>query len=200
MTRGQDERSTTRRRGGRSVDSAVGEISVGVDRHQRAAEVCAPDSQWDRDYWTDVAVSSTCVGCVPRGTFDNNSMRTIRKSYCGAADCPGRKACRSCANIYARTTRPRWSELTPEARRRANCRSYTAVLQKRGKLPKGPCEGCGSDDAQNHHLDYDKPREFLRLCRECHGALHLDDDEYLYVRRPALLHRPIEGTWHKAQT
>ena len=67
--------------------------------------------------------------------------------------------------------RPKDSELPPEAKKKAYCRAYTKSYQKRGYLPKGPCEVCGGP-AENHHEDYDKPLVVKRLCREHHLALH----------------------------
>jgi len=71
-----------------------------------------------------------------------------------------------------RQHRPRHIDLPDDARRRANCRAYTLVMQSRGVLPRGPCEGCGAASATNHHPDYSQPRYYIRLCRGCHGALH----------------------------
>ena len=99
------------------------------------------------------------------------TQMSTRKSYCKALGCPGRAACRDCRNISSRATRAKHSELPEEARRRLNCRAYTKVYQSRGLLPKGPCEGCGAEEAQNHHPDYDQPRYYIRLCKDCHEAL-----------------------------
>lgn len=47
---------------------------------------------------------------------------------------------------------------------------------KAGKLPKGNCTGCGTDeDLQMHHDDYNKPLEVTWLCRQCHVDLHFPD-------------------------
>lgn len=69
-------------------------------------------------------------------------------------------------------TRRRHSELSEEQRRKANTRSYSNVLQRRGVLVRQPCEGCGSDDAQKHHDDYADPRNVRWLCRRCHMQEH----------------------------
>lgn len=71
-----------------------------------------------------------------------------------------------------RATRPGHSQLAPEARKRANTRSYTNVLVKRGKLKRGPCATCGAAKAQAHHPDYDDPRTVVWLCRPCHLRHH----------------------------
>jgi hypothetical protein len=72
-----------------------------------------------------------------------------------------------------RLTRRKHCELSPDERKKLNCRSYTKTLQERGVIPKGPCAECGSDvNVENHHEDYDDPRTFTRLCRKCHKNLH----------------------------
>lgn len=42
-------------------------------------------------------------------------------------------------------------------------------------LPKGnSCTICGSDDRlEKHHPDYDKPLDFVTLCKDCHEILHM---------------------------
>lgn len=81
--------------------------------------------------------------------------------------------CRECRNAYAREHRPTHSELAADARKRANCRSYTRVLIERGDLLPGPCEDCGTaDNIQPHHDDYDKPREIRWKCKTCHRDHH----------------------------
>lgn len=72
-----------------------------------------------------------------------------------------------------RAHRTKHSQLSPEARAKANCRSYTNVLQRRGQLEEGPCERCGQP-AENHHDDYTNPRQIKRLCRDCHLSEHLE--------------------------
>lgn len=62
--------------------------------------------------------------------------------------------------------------LTVDQRKKMNCRSYANEYQRRGKLKKKPCEACGSDKAEKHHDNYDKPLEVTWLCRECHLKKH----------------------------
>ena len=61
--------------------------------------------------------------------------------------------------------------LTGDARRKANARSYTHVLIRRGKIIRQPCKVCG-ELAQVHHPDYDDPRLVDWLCRAHHLELH----------------------------
>jgi len=83
----------------------------------------------------------------------------------------GQRWCRECHAAYQRAHRPRHRDLPDEQRRKANTRSYTKVLQRRGVLPKGPCELCGAA-AENHHPDYSDPRRFDRVCPPHHRSLH----------------------------
>lgn len=71
-----------------------------------------------------------------------------------------------------RAARCRYSELTPEERRKARCRSYSNVLQKRGHLKPHLCRDCGEKKVQKHHPDYANPRRVIWLCVLCHKAEH----------------------------
>lgn len=68
-----------------------------------------------------------------------------------------------------RSTHP----LNPVQRFEANCRAYSRVLIRRGKLQKRfACEKCGAPSPQMHHPDYCRPREIVWLCPACHKQLH----------------------------
>ena len=72
----------------------------------------------------------------------------------------------------AKYARLRWARLTPEQKKKDNCRSYALVYMRRGKLIKTSCQKCGDQNSQMHHPDYDKPLEVEWLCRLCHLELH----------------------------
>jgi hypothetical protein len=80
--------------------------------------------------------------------------------------------CLSCHAAYMREHRPKHRELSLEAKKKANCRSYANVYQRRGVLLKQPCVRCGCPTAEKHHPDYDKPLEVIWMCRECHLEHH----------------------------
>ena len=71
-----------------------------------------------------------------------------------------------------RQNRKKLSELDPEAKKRANARSYLHVYVRKGKVAKKPCEVCGNENSEAHHPDYDKPLEVRWLCRDHHLELH----------------------------
>lgn len=99
-----------------------------------------------------------------------------RCSACGGErDRPGQRLCRECHNAYARENRPRHSELSPDARKKANTRAYTKELIKRGQLERKPCETCGALDSQAHHEDYNDPRRVNWLCPPCHRKHHAEN-------------------------
>lgn len=88
-------------------------------------------------------------------------------------DRQGQRYCHACHAAYMRQWRPKHSELPEAARLRANCRSYTNVLIRRGHLQRGPCAICGATERVHpHHEDYTKPREVRWLCQEHHGPEH----------------------------
>jgi ribosomal protein S27AE len=80
--------------------------------------------------------------------------------------------CKACHAANMREKRPKHRDLSPDARKKANTRSYTNVLVKRGHLSKDPCQRCGAGVAQAHHEDYDNPRLVMWLCRPCHMKHH----------------------------
>lgn len=43
---------------------------------------------------------------------------------------------------------------------------------KRGELVRGVCEVCGSDKAEGHHEDYDRPLCVRWMCRLHHAQFH----------------------------
>ena len=63
----------------------------------------------------------------------------------------------------------------PDYRKRVLAR---AAARKHHPDPQ-PCEQCGTEPADRHHDDYDKPLEIRWLCRECHIQHHAE----------------VEGTW-----
>jgi hypothetical protein len=84
--------------------------------------------------------------------------------------------CKSCAAAYQRERlkyhdlAPRSEEQTIRHRVRALTRSYI----KAGKLIKGACEVCRTnDDIEAHHDDYAKPMDIRWLCRKHHREHHL---------------------------
>jgi hypothetical protein len=73
-----------------------------------------------------------------------------------------------------RATRPRYSQMSQEARRRSNCRTYTNTLIRRGQLQRGRCEvtGCKATRVEPHHIDYNDPWNVRWRCRQHHLVLH----------------------------
>jgi hypothetical protein len=103
----------------------------------------------------------------------------MRKKTCSKCDnllTPNRVGkyayCNPCHAEYMRLTRPKHSELNPEAKMKANARSYAHVYRDRGYIAKSNCIECGSPDSQMHHEDYSKPIDVTWLCRPCHLKIH----------------------------
>src|SRR3990172_2633127 len=96
-----------------------------------------------------------------------------RRSICACGN-PSRQGggyCLKCHREYVRIWR-KSHPLTQVQRFRMNCRSYSSVYLKRGKLIKENCESCGSIQSQMHHEDYSKPLFVTWLCRICHLEKH----------------------------
>jgi hypothetical protein len=107
-----------------------------------------------------------CGRCRELKPLDDFGKPTIAR--------PGRDSyCKPCRRAFSREKRPRHSELSPEQRLRANCRSYVNQYKRRGRIKPKPCEKCGSEEhIEMHHEDYSKPLEINWLCRSCHLEMH----------------------------
>lgn len=84
----------------------------------------------------------------------------------------GQRYCKNCHAEHMRNSRPKHSELKPEARKKANARAYLKTYMRRGKIKKEPCEVCKDPNSEAHHADYNKPLEVRWLCRKHHLELH----------------------------
>lgn len=93
-----------------------------------------------------------------------------RCSRCGRKRETEHRWCRKCQAAHKRVTRTHHRDLSPEARLRANARSYANVYQRRGKLPPQRC-ACGRPGVHKCHRDYTKPLEVIWTCETCYRAL-----------------------------
>jgi hypothetical protein len=91
---------------------------------------------------------------------------------CGNVRRKGGRYCRECHAAYMRSNRPKHSELSSDAKKKANARAYLREYIRRGHITKQPCIICGNRDSEGHHKDYNKPLEVVWLCREHHLYIH----------------------------
>lgn len=128
--------------------------------------------------WLNQLLLSSCSAWNMR-TIDLVIMHPCRK--CGGENelFPAYSRCRTCRNEATRAGRKHYRDFTPEEKKKANCRSHTKMLVKRGLLRRLPCERCGERKTQAHHLSYDDPRAVLWLCQRCHEDWHLEHDGQL---------------------
>jgi len=110
----------------------------------------------------------------PREIFNGKLCAMCNKTYVPVRYFAKRKSypyCNPCHAAHQREWR-KANPLSPEARRKDNCRSYAGVYLRRGKIKREPCKVCGSHKSQMHHPDYDKPLEVEWMCRPCHLLEH----------------------------
>ncbi len=94
-------------------------------------------------------------------------------SRCTNERLPGQRYCREHRNEYRRRFDKKHSDLSPAARKRANCRAYANTYLRRGKITKQPCGVCGAKrHIEMHHEDYDQPLDIIWLCRKHHKEFH----------------------------
>lgn len=101
-------------------------------------------------------------------------MAELKLRLCCKCKVSHNRNAKYCAPCHATNMRA-WRKthpLTSEQRKKDNCRSYSYVLLKRGKIERQPCQKCGSQDSQMHHPDYDQPRLVEWMCRACHLEHH----------------------------
>jgi hypothetical protein len=89
----------------------------------------------------------------------------------------GQSSCRLCHNAYMRMWR-KVHRLNPEQRKKMNCRCYSNVYKRRGKLIPQPCLICGDPNAEKHHANYRRPLDVDWLCKKCHLAHHSRHKRY----------------------
>lgn len=77
----------------------------------------------------------------------------------------------------------RTHDLTPEQKKKDNCRSYAGTYFHRGFIKQRPCNSCGDKNSQMHHEDYDRPLWVVWFCRKCHLALHREENEEKYASK-----------------
>lgn len=117
--------------------------------------------------------------------------KRIRRGYCKCGkeietERPACTYCRSCHNAYMRKNRLKHSELSISQRKKANCRSYSNVLVRKGMIAKKPCEICGETKVEIHHEDYSKPRELIFVCKKHHKEIHKKKMEGLQEKHLSL--------------
>ena len=110
----------------------------------------------------------TCSDCGER-----HNRRRITTSKCGTISWIHKQSkCAPCHAAYVRQSRKNYQDLSPEEKKKANCRSHTKMLLRRGTLAREPCVECGHEPAEAHHPDYDDPRNVMWLCLKHHRRLH----------------------------
>jgi hypothetical protein len=86
--------------------------------------------------------------------------------------------CKPCAAAYQRE-RIKYHHLperSEESKIKGRVRALTNSYIKAGKLSKGPCEVCGTNEnVESHHDDYTKPMDIRWLCRKHHREHHRNE-------------------------
>jgi hypothetical protein len=95
---------------------------------------------------------------------------------------PNQRYCKTCHATHMRETRPKYKDLSRDAKKKSNAGAQARVAVRRRMLQKKPCRNCGAD-AEMHHEDYDRPLKVDFLCRKCHLERHreLNNEEGVRV-------------------
>jgi hypothetical protein len=62
--------------------------------------------------------------------------------------------------------------LSADAQKKAKARRAVRYAVHMRRLTQEPCEVCGVDQTQAHHVDYDRPLDIRWLCPAHHAAEH----------------------------
>jgi hypothetical protein len=65
--------------------------------------------------------------------------------------------------------KPDGTHKTPQ---KIRTRQFSHDERKRGNLERQPCEICGIQSAECHHIDYSDPSRIMRLCLKHHKQTH----------------------------
>jgi len=65
----------------------------------------------------------------------------------------------------------------PDVKIKNLARWYTNHEIRAGRIKREPCAGCGKEQSEAHHLDYDKPLLIVWLCPNCHKEAHLREEK-----------------------
>lgn len=102
--------------------------------------------------------------------------------YCNNKRMKNQTVCKECHTKYMREWRKTY-KLNKDQKKKDICRSYANTYKQRGKLKIGLCLICGSEKAEMHHEDYEKPLEIIWLCRKCHLEYHKFTRETFKINR-----------------
>lgn len=75
--------------------------------------------------------------------------------------------CRAC---WAKSMRDTYD--SPIGKKKQDARTKARRYLLKGIIIKENCRLCGSDNAQMHHPDYNKPTDVAWLCAPCHNQYH----------------------------
>ena len=109
-------------------------------------------------------IQTWCKACMAdyRRAYDRRpERRQANRAYLSRPDVKARRA----RNRIER-------RLDPLVRGKLDARRFAQTALANGRIDKLPCAGCGAEQSQQHHPDYDHPLLIVWLCRPCHLELH----------------------------
>lgn len=107
-----------------------------------------------------------CISKVNRNQYKRRKELGLLPSY------DERKRRRGSDALASDRERLKKYRKRPDVKLRACARAATAHAVKVGRLIKEPCNICGVEKVEAHHLDYLKPLEVEWYCLKHHRELH----------------------------
>lgn len=106
-------------------------------------------------------------------------MRVGIKTTCSKCNLPleenrveKQRYCLACHNAGMRNKRKLYKDYSLDEKIKARCRATLKTAIHRGKFKRLPCQVCGDEKSEAHHVDYTKPYEVMFLCNIHHIEQH----------------------------
>lgn len=85
-----------------------------------------------------------------------------------------RGQCKECSKEAKKRLHPSTAVFLSKPERKRRKRASEIVNNSQGKIKKGPCSICGTNElVEGHHEDYSKPLDVIWLCQKHHKELHV---------------------------
>lgn len=117
-----------------------------------------------------------CKSCTKIDTAENtskhmNDLAWVERELDRHREKSARYRKAGIRNTQVSDSKVKWISNNPQ-KRIAHCIVANGI--RSGRITRGSCSICGSNEAEAHHEDYSKPLEITWLCKTHHAARHVE--------------------------